>query len=189
MATVHEVLNLPKTGKALSLGPVSVKQIYPAETTANGKLRRKLKVADASGESYMTVWGDSGPALNVGVGATVTFQGAFKRNEYNGAVSISAENVALSGGSSSAPAAAAAAPYQAAARAPEVLLPAHELAKQMATFTYEFDQALIQMGYDSNELRNQLVVRAPEFAALWWFGAKGLNLPKDEEVEEEGNPF
>jgi hypothetical protein len=51
----------------------------------------------------------------------------------------------------------------------------------MALFTFEFQEALRVMEIPKETIE-KMVVRAPEFAALWWFGEKQLKEASADEI-------
>lgn len=184
--SIHQVLNLPPKGSAMSLGPVKIEASYPIATTGNGKQYRNITVSDSSGKSKMTIWGESAN-MNLNKGDTVTFIGKIKRNDYNGNTTISAEDVKTdnSSGGSSSNGNEASQPASFVAQSSNKLA-VHELARQMALFTFEFQEALRAMEI-KNEITDQLVARAPEYAALWWFGEKQLKEVTPDETS--GDPY
>lgn len=183
--SIHQVLNLPPKGSAMSLGPVKIDAVYPVSTTANGKQYRNISVSDSSGKSKMSIWGPSAN-LNLNKGDTVTFIGKIKRNDYNGNTTISSEDVKVDGVGEVAEAASGSGQTFSAPVASSSKLPIHELARQMALFTFEFQEALRAMEI-KNEIADQLIARAPEYAALWWFGEKQLKESNPDEAPND--PF
>jgi hypothetical protein len=178
-STIHQVLNLPSKGTAMSLGPVKIDAVYETKLSSNGKNYRNISISDNSGKSKMSLWG-AACDCNLKQGDTVTFVGTLKKNEYNGAVSISSESCSIAGSSTSLPAA----PTTSAVLLPETptaKVPLHELARQMALFTFEFQEALRVMEIPKETIE-KMVVRAPEFAALWWFGEKQLKEASADEI-------
>jgi hypothetical protein len=178
-STIHQVLNLPSKGTAMSLGPVKIDAVYETKLSSNGKNYRNISISDNSGKSKMSLWG-AACDCNLKQGDTVTFVGTLKKNEYNGAVSISSESCSIAGSSTSLPAA----PTTSAVSLPETptaKVPLHELARQMALFTFEFQEALRVMEIPKETIE-KMVVRAPEFAALWWFGEKQLKEASADEI-------
>lgn len=176
-STIHQVLNLPSKGTAMSLGPVKIEAVYETKQSSNGKNYRNISISDNSGKSKLSLWG-SACDCNLKQGDTVTFVGTLKKNEYNGTVSISSESCSIAGSSASLPAApsAPAASTSSAISTQETLnskVPLHELARQMALFTFELQEALRVMEIPKETIE-RIIVRAPEFAALWWFGEKQL---------------
>lgn len=173
-STIHQVLNLPSKGTAMSLGPVKIDAVYEIKQSSNGKNYRNINISDNSGKSKMSLWGVACDC-NLKQGDTVTFVGTLKKNEYNGTVSISSESCSIAGSNASLPVA----PTQATSTTVSVQealsskVPLHELARQMALFTFEFQEALRVMEIPKETIE-KMVVRAPEFAALWWFGEKQL---------------
>jgi hypothetical protein len=170
-STIHQVLNLPSKGTAMSLGPVKIDAVYETKVSSNGKNYRNISISDNSGKSKMSLWG-AACDCNLNQGDTVTFVGTLKKNEYNGAVSISSESCSIAGSSTSLPAATTPTSVL-LPEAPTTKVPLHELARQMALFTFEFQEALRVMEIPKETIE-KMVVRAPEFAALWWFGEKQL---------------
>lgn len=186
MSTIHECLNLPAGGTAISLGPVKVACKYPADSTPKGIRRRNIQVTDASGTTKMTLWRESAD-LPLVDGSTVIFKGEIKPNEYNGAITLAGTKLTVQqaeGPTGGAPAMQSSGGGHAAV---EPKIDMVELADQMASFTVELEQALINKGIQKDVV-NKLIERAPEYAALWWFGAKSLNIQKGEQVEED-NPY
>jgi hypothetical protein len=180
MSTVHSAINLPIGGTTVALGPVTVNTAYPAKLAKNNKPYRNIEVADGSGSVKITLWGAASD-LPIEKGNTVTIKGPLKRGEYNGAPQLSGENgLALAGGG--APASAPGAPQSAEDKLTHV-----QLADQMAEFVVELEQALINKGVQK-EVVNKILERAPEAAALWWFGAKGLNMASLPEAVEDYCP-
>jgi hypothetical protein len=180
--SIHQVLNLPAKGTAMSLGPVKIDAVYEVKQSSNGKNYRNISISDGSGKSKMSLWGASA-SLPLNKGDTVTFVGTLKKNEYNGTTSISTDNCSLAGGES-APVFSAAPSNNTPAIYGGQKLAMHELARQMATFTFELQEALRQMEI-KNEIADQIVARAPEYAALWWFGERQL---KEASIEDEIDP-
>jgi hypothetical protein len=179
--SIHQVLNLPPKGSALSLGPVKIDSVFPPSVTKTGKSMRNITVSDSSGKSKMSLWG-AAANLNINQGDTVTFVGAIKRNDYNGVTSITAENVTIEGGESaqSAPTGNSAPSNSGSSSSGKISLDV--MARQIALFTYELQQALIHMEID-NQIVNKITENAPQIAALWWFGEKQLKEP--EQVDSE----
>lgn len=182
--SIHQVLNLPPKGSAMSLGPVKIEASYPISTTGNGKQYRNITVSDSSGKSKMTIWGASAN-ININKGDTVTFIGKIKRNDYNGNTTISSEDVKIDGASEAPEATSNGGTSSfSAPAASSNKLPIHELARQMALFTFEFQEALRAMEI-KNEIADQLIARAPEYAALWWFGEKQLKEVNPDEASDD----
>ena len=178
-STIHQVLNLPQRGTAMSLGPVKIDAVYETKQSSNGKNYRNISISDNSGKSKMSLWG-SACECNLNQGDTVTFVGTLKKNEYNGAVSISSESCTISGASVTVPTVATSTSKP--AHTPSASkLPLHELAKQMALFTFELQEALRVMEIDKETIQ-KIVSRAPEFAAMWGFGEQQLKEAILEEV-------
>jgi hypothetical protein len=142
---------------------------------------RNITVSDSSGKSKMSLWG-AAANLNINQGDTVTFVGAIKRNDYNGVTSITAENVTIEVGESaqSAPVGNSAPSNGGSSSSGKISLDV--MARQIALFTYELQQALIHMEID-NQIVNKITENAPQIAALWWFGEKQLKEP--EQVDSE----
>lgn len=178
--SIHQVLNLPPKGEALSLGPVKIESAFPASVTKTGKAMRNITVSDSSGKSKMTLWG-AAASLNLNQGDTVTFIGKIKRNDYNGVTSIVSENATVDS-NGAAPAASGSAPS--ALSHSSTKIPLDEMARQIALFTYELQQALIAMEIDT-AITNEITKNAPQIAALWWFGEKQLKQTFAEEVAPE----
>jgi hypothetical protein len=177
--SIHQVLNLSPKGSALSLGPVKVDSVFPASVTKTGKSMRNITVSDSSGKSKMSLWG-AAANLNINQGDTVTFVGAIKRNDYNGVTSITAENVTIEGGDSAQSAPTGNSAPSNGGGSGKISLDV--MARQIALFTYELQQALIHMEID-NQIVNKITENAPQIAALWWFGEKQLKEP--EQVDSE----
>lgn len=178
--SIHQVLNLPPKGEALSLGPVKIDNAFPSSVTKTGKAMRNISVSDSSGKSKMTLWG-AAANLNLNQGDTVTFIGKIKRNDYNGVTSIVTENATIDA-NGVAPAASGSA--STVSNNTSNKIPLDEMARQIALFTYELQQALIAMEID-NSITNEITKNAPQIAALWWFGEKQLKQSFTEEVEPE----
>lgn len=178
--SIHQVLNLPPKGEALSLGPVKIESAFPASVTKTGKAMRNITVSDSSGKSKMTLWG-AAASLNLNQGDTVTFIGKIKRNDYNGVTSIVSENATVdpNGAAVSAPS-----QPQSGLGGSSTKIPLDEMARQIALFTYELQQALIAMEIDTT-ITNEITKNAPQIAALWWFGEKQLKQTFAEEVAPE----
>ncbi len=184
MATVFNAVSLPLNGSTVSLDNVTVSAKYPAKMAKNNKLYRNIEATDSSGSIKITLWGAAAQA-NINDGGVYSIQGPLKRGDYNGTPQLSGEN-----GITFVPAGAASASPQSATvtgGGGEQKLGFLELADQMATFTLELEQSLLSKGI-MKESVNKIIERAPEFAALWWFGAKGLNMEIGSPVEEE-NPY
>lgn len=178
--SIHQVLNLPAKGTAMSLGPVKIDAVYESKQSSNGKSYRNISISDGSGKSKMSLWGTAA-GLPLNKGDTVTFVGTLKKNEYNGTVSISTDNCSLAGADAAAPSQSSTGGSPAPASSTK--LPLHEIARQMALFTFELQEALRAMEIDK-ATADQIVARAPEYAALWWFGEKQLKEATPEDFSD-----
>lgn len=179
--SIHQVLNLPAKGSAMSLGPVKIDAVYETKQSSNGKSYRNISISDGSGKSKMSLWGNAA-SLPLNKGDTVTFVGSLKKNEYNGNVSISTDNCSLAGGDAAAPAQ----PSSGGSFVPAssgTKMPLHEMARQMALFTFELQEQLRQFEINK-EAAEKILARAPEFAALWWFGEKQLKEANPDEATD-----
>jgi len=174
--SIHTVLNLPAGGSSIALGPVKIACKYPADSTPKGIRRRNIQVSDASGTTKMTLWREAAD-LPLVDGSTVIFKGEIKPNDYNGNITIAGTKLTFQDAVGPTGGAPAMQPSSGGHAAVESKIDMVELADQMASFTVELEQALINKGIQK-EVVNKIIERAPEWAAVWWFGEKSLNMPK-----------
>lgn len=186
MPTVFQCLN---STSSPALGPVKITKAYPPEAKAGGKPRRNLYIQDDSGKTKLTLWG-AASNLPLSEGSTVTFKGKIARNEYpkgSGQVSLAAEEVTVESGGAPAGGAPRQQSFLQEANAAKPVLNVPQLAKAMAEFTVEYQQALIAAGA-SKEFAEKASLLAPQFAAQWFHGEK-YPIPGDDfQAEEDGMP-
>lgn len=176
-STIHQVINLPPQGTAMSLGPVKVLNAFAVSETKNGKKYRNLNIEDSSGKCKMTLWGASAD-LPINVGGEATFLGTIKRNEYQGTVSIATEDAHLVGVDGPI---APITPETKPSSSPSLVNAAQlepplsmlELAKQVAQFTAELQHQLAEQGLDK-EVINAILKNSAEIPSLWGFGTRRL---------------
>lgn len=186
MSSVFQSINLPVGGSTMVLGPCTFSAKWPAKASKNNKLYRNVEASDGTGSIKITLWGDAAN-LPIHHGMLTSIKGSLKRGDYNGTPQLSGEQgLSLDGsiaGQASLPSASAQGQpaMQQAQSSGGYSRPAEEkithvqLANQMAEFTVELEQALLNKGIQK-EVVNKIVERAPEYAALWWFGAKELRM-------------
>ena len=185
-SSIHQILNLPPKGTALSLGPVKVTSVYPVSSSSNGKKYRNVSIEDASGKSKMSLW-ESAANCPLEKGDTVTFVGTIKRNDYNGTTSITTSDARLSETSSAGTSSPeAGAPTTQSRTAPSEKLSIYEMALQITQFTVELQEQLAAAELNK-EVVDAITKNAPQIAALWWFGEKRLKPTPDafEQAEEQ----
>lgn len=179
MANIHSIL---QQGEAIQLGPVEVTRVFPPN--AGAKYSFSL-IKDASGSTALKIWGAAGNTpLQVGQKITLIGsgpKGGLKVSEYQGKISIDANNCRLEFGEGSAPApqAAHSAPqppsgYQApqAPSGPTVDKLEPVMARcALATRLY-IDELVVNHGFSKDEAI-MLAQNAPAWYSLYWFGEKG----------------
>jgi DNA polymerase III alpha subunit len=178
-SSIHQILNLPPKGSALSLGPVKVTSAYPVSTSSNGKKYVNINVEDSSGKCKMTLW-ESAANCRLAKGDVVTFIGAIKRNDYNGVTSITTSDAKISDGgegNGQEPQASTNNTSNFKGASAEKLS-IYEMALQIAQFTSELQEQLANAEINK-EIITEIVKSAPQIAALWWFGEKRLKANPD----------
>jgi hypothetical protein len=173
-------------GNAIQLGPVTVEKTYPRKP---GDKNRFLLVSDASGKGALKIWGAAANTeLSEGMRITLVGfgpKGGLKTSEYNGKVSIDANDVRLeiegqaAGAHTDHPQAhVEAVGYdqprimtQTYGAPPVDKLPM--VMKRAATATALYvDELVVNHGYTKDEAL-MLAQNAPSWFPLWWFGEKG----------------
>lgn len=188
-STIHQILNLPEKGTAMSLGPVEVTAVFPPSQSKNGKSYKNIMVQDSSGKAKMALW-ESACNLTINKGDTISLLGSFKKNEFNGNVSIQTSDARFAqGAADTQPVGRDAGPSHPAPNANPNKLTISELAKQCALFTYELQEALAALEI-KNDVIAEIVKSGPQIAALWWFGERSLKPDVDSTIEPDGdNPY
>jgi len=163
-------------GEGPSLGPITVKRLFPFKP---GDKSLFLIASDATGECAVKIWG-AGAHCGVQEGQVITLTGAgpkggLKTNEYNGKVSINANDCRVDiQGSNPAPQTQAA-PQPAASQHADPLddkLPSVMKRCARATSLY-IDEMVVNHGFSRDEAI-MLAQNCPAWYSLWWFGEKGV---------------
>ena len=189
--SVHTCLNLPSNGSSLALGPVTIAAKYPADTTTGGKRRRNIMVKDASGSTKLTCWGAAADLPFVD-GSTIILKGSIKKNEWpkgSGTFTLFSESLVIEGGGAQQNNQQGNASSSQSSGG-EIKINHVDLAEQMAAFTYELQEACLAKGL-LNETVQKIIVNAPHWASLWWFGAKQLDMSIGAPVveDEDASPY
>lgn len=191
MSNIHSVL---AEGSAIQLGPVTVSKTYPRKP---GDKNRFVLIEDSSGKGALKIWGAAANTELV-EGQVITLvgtgpKGGLKTSEYNGRVSIDANDCRLELAGQAPPQGHAhpqayATPQasvepvgydepRGALQAPHAAPGGDKLPDVMkrcalATRLY-IDELTINQGFTNDEAI-LLAQNAPAYMPLWWFGEKGM---------------
>lgn len=201
MPSAHSALTAAIGSQVYGLGPGRISARYPAKPVGEKQtLMRNITFTDDSGSIDITLWAEAAQ-LPIYDGQVGTFTGPMKREDYQGKPKLSARaglSFAADGNASAQQATGgsqsnAGGSGQSRGSFTEEKISFGEMALQMAAFTKELRRQLVLHEIPA-EAAIQILGRAPEYAALWWFGAKSLNMqvaedPQQQQSENEPFPY
>lgn len=180
-----DIQTILSQGAAVKLGPVTVEKTYEKKPTDKNRF---LLISDASGKGALKIWG-AAANTNLVTGMQITLtgtgpKGGLKTSEYNGKVSIDANDCRLDLGSQSSQDAPQdvvehvgydepqPAPKRSYAPSGDKL-PAVMSRCAKATHLY-IEELVVNHGFSKDEAI-MLAQNAPSWWPLFWFGEKGMS--------------